>query len=191
MGRYQGGHGATRLHLETQAQTELELARVGGGGGEAEVWQSGCTGAEDVVGKLEICTVKYVEAFGQCLDMQPLGQTESSAQAQIERVKVKPLAGIPAEAHRTIVNIRIEVAIVSRHHIKRQRRTVAEDVTQLPAVEGAPEKRRRLAPRRGEGAAHGQEVTLVVIGRALVVPQVEIILRRKEEGVARIVGCSG
>jgi len=60
-----------------------------------------------------IRAVEYVETLCEHLDPHPLGQAGVSTQPQIKRCKIESFDGIASDARGTIINVSVEVTIVS------------------------------------------------------------------------------
>src|SRR5262249_60481191 len=71
--------------------------------------------------------------------------------------------------------------------VKGRARAVPEDRTQLKTGDDAPPQSAARLLGRVQHAAHRQDVALVVVAAAALVAQIEVVLRREEERVARVV----
>src|SRR5215212_3326561 len=99
---------------KTEAQAQLNLARVAGSRGPAESRERRLSSAEDVVGELQVRAVQDVEPFGDCFEAETLRQLKLAAQSQVERGEREAAARVAPDARRPVVEVRVEVAVVAR-----------------------------------------------------------------------------
>ena len=120
--------------------------------------------------------IQDIEGFGQQLQVDSLRQPEPSTQTEIKRGEVKPTSRIAPDADRTIVAVRVEVAIVSHQHVERQTRRISEYVTHLKTAQKALEPGGFAVWWHFERAAYHETMALVVVGQAAIVVYVEVVL---------------
>src|SRR5687768_1472530 len=109
--------------LEVDPDTDLHLARIGGGSRLPESGPRLRAGTERVVGKLVIGAVQHVEGLderfhGTRADGKP------AAQPQVERGERERAAAVAADTRGTVVHVGVVVAIGAGEDVERQRRTV-------------------------------------------------------------------
>ena len=138
--------------------------------------------------ELQIRAIEEIESLQDHRQPDVLGDVNAPAQPQVERSEIKPYPGVAPYADGTVIRVCVAVSVTTGLNIEGQRRSISEDIAQLESVDSmSPPCRVRLRIRRGQCAAHCKHMPLIVVGPPAVIAQTEIILRREEEGGARIV----
>src|SRR5262249_34363718 len=133
----------------------------------------------------KIRPIQDVEGFRNDLALEMISDAKRSTHSHVQRGEVKASPGISRNTCGTIIEVRVEVAIRPRLNVERQRRRIAEDVTQRKSSQRL--QRAFGAVRCFKGPAHREALSLIVVRQSAIVSQVKIILRRREKEVARVV----
>src|SRR5438128_1293515 len=124
---------------------------------------------------------------------QWIGGIRSRAECAVQRNAVHVIQEIECFEHRFQAYTlgRPNCPAYPRVHIKRQRRVVLQHTAQLEAAAEALPDGIRVSLRRMDRAVKNKAVPLIVVGAAIILPDVEIVDRRTEKEPADIVESLG
>jgi hypothetical protein len=156
-------------------------------GGRWIVWV--CAGAEDPVKGDAVDVVSQVEAFGQGFQAQPFRKLKTAAQAATDAQEIESGSGVAVDEHAidggtsgSALN-----GVRAGRDIERQRRVVLQEAARLEAVTDSLPSGIPLRQGRMDRAVENQAVALIVVGTAVVLPDVEIVDGRAEEELADVI----